>query len=83
MVDMKGGGTLLIERIDSPGERHSVIVNKNSLVRGNSMTSQGCAGFSRRAAPTWHAWMAESSSSTCMRRPSRKKAIVGRLLRFD
>jgi hypothetical protein len=34
IVELKGGGSLLIERIDSPGERYTVAIDERNLLRG-------------------------------------------------
>jgi hypothetical protein len=34
IVEVRGGGTLVIERIDAPGERYAVQLGSSSLVRG-------------------------------------------------
>jgi hypothetical protein len=34
LVEVKGGGTLVIERIDAPGERYTVPLKSSALVRG-------------------------------------------------
>lgn len=35
VVELKGGGTLVIERIDQPGERHEVKIGGQQLLRGS------------------------------------------------
>jgi len=34
MIDVRGGGTLLIERVDEPGERFEIAIRPTELVRG-------------------------------------------------
>jgi hypothetical protein len=34
VVEVKGAGTLVIERIDKPGERHELAIDRKQLVRG-------------------------------------------------
>jgi hypothetical protein len=34
VVEVKGGGVLVIERVDRPGERHEVTIDSKQLVRG-------------------------------------------------
>lgn len=34
VIEMNGAGTLIIERVDMPGERHEMAVSRQSLVRG-------------------------------------------------
>ena len=83
VVDMKGGGTLVIERIDTPGERHSIIVNRHSLVKGKFYDVSRVR------------WVLTPGGSYVARLDGREKlfsvhaqaqpqkAIVGRLLQFD
>ncbi len=35
VVEIKGGGTLVIERLDQPGERHEVKIGGQQLLRGS------------------------------------------------
>jgi hypothetical protein len=35
IVELKGGGTLLIERLDQPGEHYAVIIGSRQLLRGS------------------------------------------------
>lgn len=83
LIEAKGGGTLVIERVDQPGERHEVTIASASLLRG---AFYDFAKDDKRLAPggTYRAKLGAQQivfKVDPLAQPGRT-AIIGRLLRF-
>jgi hypothetical protein len=83
LIEAKGGGTLVIERVDQPGERHEVTIAANSLLRG---AFYDFAKDDKRLAPggTYRAKLGAQQivfKIDPLAQPGRTP-IIGRLLRF-
>ena len=84
IVAMPGGGVLVIERVDIPGERHEIEIDKQALVRG---VFYDLSWGSRALTPggTYVARLggrAQHFNIDPRAKPD-SASIVGRLLRFD
>ena len=70
ILEVKGPGRLVVERLDKQGERHEVMVEKNSLLRGRFYDFVSAhTGLDRRAAAA-----APRPSGCSVRRRSRRAA---------
>jgi hypothetical protein len=84
VVEVKGGGTLVIERVDVQGERYAVPIRGNSLFRGK-FYDFAKANKSLTAGGTYSASLG-SRSTTFKIDPhaaAGSTAIIGRLLRLE
>jgi len=83
LVDARGGGTLVIERLDQPGERHEVAIGGALLVRG-AFYDFAKAGKELTAGGIYRASV--GAQQIVFKVDPRAKAgqapIIGRLLRF-
>jgi hypothetical protein len=84
VVEIKGRGTLVVERLDQPGERHQIAVAPKSLVRGK-FYDFAKAGRTLTPGATYVATL--GSRQTVFRVDLHAQAgatpIVGRLLRLE
>jgi len=84
IVDVKGGGTLVVERIDAQGERYTVPLKTSALVRGK-FYDFARANVSLAAGGTYAASLGSRKTTFKIdtRATSGSTPIIGRLLRLQ